>query len=121
MTVRIKAEKFTPIKKAVFVTDLDRGPHRTAGGILLPDDDMTERGIRPRWGRVWAVGPEVDDLVPGDWVYVEHGRWTLGIDFELPDGTVRVWRVEYPESVLIAADHDPREFQTTAMPVELHR
>jgi co-chaperonin GroES (HSP10) len=109
MTARIKAESLAPLKKNVFVSDLDRGMRVTPRGIIIPDDNMKEQGIHPRWGCVFAVGPEVDDLSPGDWVYVEHGRWTNGIDLELPDGTVRIWRVEYPKSVLLACDHDPRD------------
>jgi co-chaperonin GroES (HSP10) len=106
---RIKAESFTPLKNNVFVTALDSGERRSAGGIIIPDDNMKERGIRPRWGMIYAVGPDVDDLQPGDWVYVEHGRWTNGIDFDLPDGVVRVWRVDYPKAVLLASDIDPRD------------
>lgn len=108
MTPHIKAKSFKPLKKNVFVSDLDHGIRVTARGIIIPDDNMKDHGIRPRWGCVFAVGSEVDDLQPGDWVYVEHGRWTNGIDLELPDGTVRIWRVEYPQSVLIASDRDPR-------------
>ena len=106
---RIKADGFRPLKDNVFVTDLDRGPHQTAGGILLPDDNMSERGIHPRWGRVYCVGPDVTDVVPGEWVCVEHGRWTNEIELELPDGVVRMWRVEWPAGVMLATDHDPRE------------
>ena len=116
---RIKADAFRPLKNNVFVTDLDRGPHQTAGGILLPDDNMSERGVHPRWGRVWCVGPDVTDIVPGEWVYIEHARWTNEIELELPDGIVRMWRVEWPEAVLLAADRDPREHQSTTLP-EVH-
>jgi hypothetical protein len=108
MTARIKAETFTPLKNNVFVSELDHGPRLTAKGIIIPDDNMKDSGIRPRWGKVFAIGPEVDDLSIGEWVYVEHGRWTNGIDLELPSGTVRVWRIEYPKSVLMASRHDPR-------------
>ena len=105
---RIKGDSFRPIKNNVFVTEIEAGPSITHGGILIPDDNMTDRGIRDRWARVYAVGPEVDDLNVGEWVLVKHGRWTLGIDLELASETVRVWRVEYPESVLVATDVDPR-------------
>jgi hypothetical protein len=105
----IVANSLLPIKKNVFVSDLDHGERKTRGGIILTDDNMKDWGVRPRWGKVFAVGPEVDDIGPGDWIFIEHGRWTNGIDLELPTGTVRVWRVEYPKSVLLAADADPRE------------
>jgi hypothetical protein len=112
MTARIQADSFKPLKKNVFVTDLDRGPRLTAKGIIIPDDNMKESGIRPRWGRVYAVGPDINDLQPGEWVFVEHGRWTTGIDLALPTGTIRVWKIDYPDAVLLASDHDPRN--TTA-------
>jgi hypothetical protein len=117
---RITADGFRPLKNHVFVTDLDRGPHLTAGGIFLPDDNFTEQGVHPRWGRVCYVGPEVDDLRPGEWIYVEHARWTNEIELALPTGVIRMWRVEYPESVLLAADSDPREAVVINLPQAMH-
>jgi len=113
---RIKADAFRPLKDNVFVTDLDRGPHQTVGGILIPDDNMSERGVRPRWGRVWCIGPDVTGIAVGEWVFVEHGRWTNEIEFELPEGVVRTWRIEWPKAVLLASDVDPREHRTTTLP-----
>jgi hypothetical protein len=108
MTARIKIETLIPLKSNVFVSDLDHGMRVTPHGIIIPDDNMKDHGIHARWGCVFAVGPDVDDLRPGEWVYIEHGRWTMGIDLEFPYGTVRVWRIEYPKSVLLASDCDPR-------------
>ena len=110
----INASGFQPLKENVFVTDLDSGFHVTKGGIIRPDDNGKDHGIHPRWGKVWAVGPEVKDLVPGDWIYIEHARWTQGITMKLPSGDIKVWRVEYPKAVLLASDKDPREAQWTS-------
>ncbi len=104
---RIIAKSFRPIHDQVFVTNLESGPLKTSSGIIIPDDNMTERGIRPRWCKVYAVGPKVTDLVPGEWVLVEHARWTNAIEMEFPEGTIRMWRIDYPASVLIACDHNP--------------
>lgn len=109
----IKASGFRAVKNNVFVTELDSGPRISVGGIIIPDDDMRERGIRPRWAKVWTVGPEVEDIKPGEWIFIEHGRWTPGIDIKMPEGLVRVWRVDYPAAVLCAAENDPREFFKT--------
>ena len=106
---RVRADSFRPLKDRVFVTDLDAGMHLTPAGIIIPDDNMKDRGVRDRWARVYAVGPEITDLQPGEWVLVKHGRWTTGIDLELASGNFRVWAVDYPESVLLATDGDPRE------------
>ena len=117
MSVRsaIKAENFRALKNNVFVHDMEAGPQKTFGGIIIPDDNMKDSGVHPRWAQVYAVGPDVEDLVPGDWILVKHGRWTLGIDLDFPGtGITRLWRVEYPESVELASATDPRnKVQTT--------
>ncbi len=105
---RIVADGFRPIRNNVFVTDLDSGPHQTQGGIIIPDDNLSARGIHPRWARVWSIGPDVEDIQVGEWLFVEHARWTNAIDFEFPAGTVRVWRIDWPEAVLLASTIDPR-------------
>lgn len=108
----IRAEGLIPLRDTVFVTDLDSGDKLTRGGIIVVDDNMRERGIRDRWARVYAVGPDVDDLTPGEWVLVSHGRWTPGMDVSLPDGDVKLWRIEYPEAVLLVSEDDPRDSTT---------
>ena len=113
------ADSFRPIHDNVFVSDLDSGPHITAGGIIRPDDNMTATGVHPRWGCVWAVGPEIKDIKVGEWVLVEHARWTNSIDFELPSGTVRVWKIDWPNAVLLATPDDPRESKIT-LPATKH-
>ena len=55
---------------------------KTAGGIVLPDDNMTDRGIRPRWAKIYAVGSDIDYVSVGQWVLMEHGRWSEGFDLE---------------------------------------
>jgi co-chaperonin GroES (HSP10) len=100
--------KVTPLRNVVLVTNLEQGIRITNGGIIIPDDNMKENGIRARWGKVHAVGPEVTDLKVGDWVLVKHGRWTYGMDVELENGdVVQVHRVEYPDSVELASDDFP--------------
>lgn len=106
---KIYAEKFTPIKENVFVSDLDVGMHKTKGGIITIDDNGKDYGIHPRWCKVWAVGPDVKDVQVGEWLLVEHARWTFGIDFVLPEGEVKAWKIEYPKAVLLVMDEDPRE------------
>ncbi|CAM6053367.1 unnamed protein product [Sphagnum tenellum] len=103
---RIIADAFTPLRDNVFVTDLEYGP-RLSRGIIIPDDNMTDRGVRDRWARVWAIGPEVTDLAVGEWVLIKHGRWTIGMDMNLGGVTTEVWRIEYPDAVMLVSDTDP--------------
>ena len=71
--------KLRPIHDKVIVTDLERGEKTSKGGIIMLDDSTVaagERGIR-RWARVYAVGPEQKDVSEGEWILLEHGRWSL--------------------------------------------
>ena len=110
---RIIADTFRPLHNNVFVVELEHGPALTRAGLLIPDDNMTDRGVRNRWARVWAVGPEVTDLVVDEWVLVKHGRWTLGIEMMLAGVRLQVWRIEYPDSILLVSDGDPRGYTKT--------
>lgn len=112
---RIKTDGFQPLKGNVFVSDLDHGPSLTRGGLIIPDDNMTERGVRDRWCKVWAIGPDVTEVKVGDWVLVKHGRWTTGIDMEIKGIHHRVWRIEFPDAVLLVTDNDPRTTMPTTM------
>lgn len=98
----------TPIKDRVFVRDMESGNKLSRGGIIITDDNNTNRGIRDRWARVYMVGPDVDDLKKDDWILIKHGRWTPGVKITDPvEGEIKVWLVEYPESVVVIADEVP--------------
>lgn len=75
--------KVRPIHDGVLAMDMEFGERTTKGGIILSSDDGKERGIRPRWCQIYAIGPEnKDDYKVGDWIYVEHGRWSRSIILE---------------------------------------
>jgi co-chaperonin GroES (HSP10) len=104
--------RLTPIHDKVIVTDLERGEKKTKAGIIMLDDSTVaagERGIRPRWARVYAVGPEQKDVNVGEWILLEHGRWTLGQDLTEKNGeTTRIWLADH-EAILAVADERPEE------------
>lgn len=78
----------------------------TSSGIILLNDDGKTSGIRPRWGVVYAIGPEQKDVKPGDWVCVAHGRWTRGIEIEDDNGTRTVRKID-PEDILLVSNGVP--------------
>lgn len=104
--------RLTPIHDKVIVTDLERGEKTTKAGIIMLDDSTVaagERGIRPRWARVYAVGPEQKDVKQGEWILLEHGRWTLGQDLTEENGeTTRIWLADH-EAILAVAEERPEE------------
>lgn len=104
-----KINKIQLLHQKVLVSDLEQGVAVSQGGIIIPDDDMTERGIRERWAKVWAVGPEVDDLKPGEWVLLKHGRWSPRMSFDTPEGSIDLWQIDYPEAVLLVGDERPKD------------
>ena len=86
-------KKLIPLHKEVLVSDMYFGEQTTASGIILMDDDKVDRGIHPRWAKIYAVGPENTDFEIGDWVLIEHGRWTRGIDLSEIDDTIDPYTV----------------------------
>lgn len=99
--------KIIPIRDNVLVTDMNFDQRISKGGIVLPSDDGKSEGVRHRWSRVWAIGPEQQDVKVGEWILVEHGRWTRGVIVELEDGTdITIRRVDL-KGILIVTDEDP--------------
>ena len=68
-----------PLKDKILVRSIEKGQQITKGGIIIPDDDAKDRGIRPRWAQVYKFGKKVDFLTEGEWVLVEHGRWSPAV------------------------------------------
>lgn len=111
---RAPANKIRPIQKHILVRDMNFGEQKTLGGIILRSDDGKSEGVKPRWARVFAIGPEQSDVKVGEWILIEHGRWTRGITVEEDDGSeFTIWRVD-PEGIMMSADQKPEgaEFGT---------
>lgn len=95
------------LKNKVLVTNIDGGSKITASGIIIPDDEGKERGIRPRWAEIYAVGSEVKDVKPGQWILISHGRWSRGVDINTENGKVTLRQVDYPDAILLVSDSKP--------------
>jgi co-chaperonin GroES (HSP10) len=99
--------KIIPIRDNVLVTDMNFDQRVSKGGIVLPSDDGKSEGVRHRWCRVWAIGPEQQDVKVGEWILVEHGRWTRGVIVELEDGSDITMRRVDLKGILMVTDEDP--------------
>ena len=98
------------INNRVLVSHMHFGEQTTKSGLIIKTDDGTTRGIYPRWGKVYDKGPRNDDPYKiGDWVLVEHGRWTRGV--ELDDITIRMVEAE---SILAYSETKPEDVQIGA-------
>ena len=99
--------KIIPIRDNVLVSDMNFDARVSAGGIVLPSDNGKSEGVRHRWGKVWAIGPEQKDVKVGEWILIEHGRWTRGITIEQEDGTEIIIRRIDINAILMVSDEDP--------------
>ncbi len=100
--------KIKALKNKVLVSELERGM-RIVNGIIIPDDNGKSEGIRPRWGRVYSVGEGIDEIKEGQWILIENGRWTRMLTVKEDDGReIKVWGVEWPQSVLLVSDEEPK-------------
>ena len=94
----------------VIVHNMHFGEQKSSGGIVILGDDGKDRGIYARWGQVFAKGPDnKDEYQVGDWILVEHGRWTRGIVLETPDGLETTIRMVDNNCILAWAREKPND------------
>ena len=106
---QIARDQIKALHDNVLVADMEFDTRITQSGLILPNDNGTTLGIRPRWGRVYAVGNKQQDVRVGDWILVAHGRWTRGLDIE--DGETehrRTIRKIDPKDILMISDGPTR-------------
>ena len=105
---RIDRHQLKPLHDTVIVGDMNFEERLSNGGIVLVKDNGKSLGIRPRWGRVYAVGPEQTTIKVGTWICVEHGRWTRGIEIEDETGKQTLRRVD-PNDIMMESDEEPQD------------
>lgn len=108
------------INDHVIVTDMNFGGRTLGSGIVLLGDDGKTDGIRPRWARVFRVGPNQQDVKVGQWILVEHGRWTRGIKIELNGEEITVRRVD-TASIIGVQDEEPTHDEMISTAVHAER
>lgn len=116
---RVDKQQLRALGNSVIVSDMAFDERITRSGIVLLNDNGTSKGIRPRWGQVYAVGPDQTDVSVGDWVLVAHGRWTRGLDIEDETGVKTIRRVD-PKDILVKSDH-PIDDETFSDAVHVDR
>jgi hypothetical protein len=104
----------------IIVRDMSFDLRQLASGIMLLGDDGKTDGIRPRWAKVYAIGPDQQDVAIGQWVLVEHGRWTRGLKVSI-EGEEFVIRRADPNGVIFAQNDEPDTFETISTAVHAER
>lgn len=99
--VRLRA-----IHDHVIVSGMNFDEIVTSAGIIVRSDDGKSHGVKPRWAQVYAIGPQQRDVQVGQWVLVEHGRWTRKVKVHTVDGDKELQRIDV-DAILAVSDQAP--------------
>ena len=116
----VKGSSVRAIGEDILLTNMYFGEEKTKGGIIMTSQDGKVDGIKPRWGQVYSIGPNykhTDQVHVGDWVLMEHGRWSRGMLIEDEEGVEWVLRKADTEAMLVVSEEEPPE---VAEWVQLH-
>lgn len=102
----VKHIKVRPLNKDVLVSDMDFGEVTLKSGIILRSDDGQAHGVKPRWAKVYKIGPEQQDVKEGQWILIEHGRWTRKIKIDDGTGVKEIQKVDI-DAILAVSDDAP--------------
>lgn len=104
----LKVNKIHALHDNVLVHNMNFGERTTEGGIVLMSDNGKTHGIKPRWAQVYAVGPDQKDFKVGDWICIEHGRWTRVLLIEDDTGEHELQKVELA-AILLVSETQPSD------------
>ena len=101
-----KISNIKPLHDNIIVANMNFGARQLSSGIIMLGDDAKTDGIRPRWAMVFAVGPDQKDIKPGQWVLVEHGRWTRGVVINMQGSEFAIRKID-ANAILLVSDEAP--------------
>lgn len=97
--------KALPGKVLAEMIDNPDGFRKTKGGIILKDADQDTSGIRARWFKVYSVADDIDWVNEGQYLLVDHGRWSNGV--KLNEET-KIYLLDNNDCLMIS-DENPLE------------
>jgi len=104
-----KKVKIRALNADVLVADMDFGEMVTNAGIVIQSDDAKVHGIKPRWAQVYKVGPNQTDVKVGQWILVEHGRWTRKLEIDDDESVKAIQKID-TKCILLVSDERPSGF-----------
>lgn len=104
-----KVQTLSALGDSVIVCEMSFDEMKTQSGIIIKSDDGKTHGVKPRWGKVYKVGPLQKDVKEGEWILVEHGRWTRGMEIEDGESVKTIRKVDI-KCILASADEKPNDF-----------
>ena len=117
---QVTRETFRALRDDVIVEEMAFKERKLQSGIILLDDDGKGHGILPRWGKVYAIGPEQTEVTVGQWIMVAHGRWTRGVKIADGNGETVIRKVDNAD-ILLVSDDDPGADDTLAEAIDIYQ
>lgn len=102
----VVVNKLRPLGDNVIISDMNFNERVTSSGVILRKDNAKLEGIKPRWGKVFAIGPDQVDVVVGQWVLIDHGRWTRGVMIQNDAGEEFTIRKVDTKDILMVSDSE---------------
>ena len=116
---RVDRDQLRALGNSVIVTDMVFDERFTKSGIVLLNDNGKSTGIRPRWGQVYAVGPDQKDVTVGQYILVAHGRWTRANEIEIDGEQKSLRRVDHNDILMVSDElPDADDTLTTAVSID---
>lgn len=107
----VKHVKLRALHDWVIVCDMDFGEMVSTGGIVIQSDNAKAHGIKPRWAQVYCIGPEQTDVKVGDWILIEHGRWTRAMHINDGEREIKAHRVDVKGIMAVSTSGEkPNDF-----------
>jgi hypothetical protein len=98
--------KIRALNNDVIISNMHFGDMKTQSGLIIRSDDGKSHGVKPRWGKVYKVGPLQTDVKEGQWILVEHGRWTRKIKIHDGVSEQEIQKVDV-NAILAVSDEEP--------------
>jgi co-chaperonin GroES (HSP10) len=98
--------KIRALNKDVIISNMSFDEMKTASGLILRSDDGKSHGIKPRWGQVYKTGPGQTDVKIGQWILVEHGRWSRRIKIHDGESEKFIQKIDV-DCILAVSDEPP--------------
>jgi hypothetical protein len=114
----LEVKTLRALKDHVLVSDMNFSGRKLSSGLILLNDDGRGAGIRPRWAQIYAVGPEQTDVQVGQWVLVDHGRWTRGVKIADATGEHVIRRVDFNDLLLVSDTEPADDTQSSAVQID---
>jgi co-chaperonin GroES (HSP10) len=97
-----------PLHDTIIISDMAFEEEYTQSGIYIPSQNGKVEGIKSRWGKVLFIGPEQFDVKVGQWICLEHGRWSRGIEYLDDNGEKIIIRKADNNAILLVSDEKPK-------------